>query len=170
MSLGSEMFIIFHCNLKAPPPDVCSLRQQTFYFPDLWFCCSTLRLAGPVWAAPTATPAPPHCGDATGTESPCVTPVASTWSCMGSVPSTAFNTVYICEMCEICAAGPPPHNHTCVQVPRPLAMKKESIQTRKRKPKMPKTKTSAGGTEQDEQETMPLERKRRVVLRLSSIL
>ncbi|XP_056130155.1 transcription factor GATA-5 [Lampris incognitus] len=31
-------------------------------------------------------------------------------------------------------------------VPRPLAMKKESIQTRKRKPKMPKTKTPAGGS------------------------
>ncbi|XP_051947777.1 transcription factor GATA-5-like isoform X2 [Xyrauchen texanus] len=31
-------------------------------------------------------------------------------------------------------------------VPRPLAMKKESIQTRKRKPKMPKTKTSSGST------------------------
>ncbi|XP_022058535.1 transcription factor GATA-5 isoform X2 [Acanthochromis polyacanthus] len=29
-------------------------------------------------------------------------------------------------------------------VPRPLAMKKESIQTRKRKPKMPKNKTSTG--------------------------
>ncbi|XP_028850317.1 transcription factor GATA-5 [Denticeps clupeoides] len=29
-------------------------------------------------------------------------------------------------------------------VPRPLAMKKESIQTRKRKPKVPKTKTSSG--------------------------
>lgn len=91
-SLRSEMFIIFNCNLKAQQPDVCSLRQQTFYFSDLWFSCSTLRLAGPVWAAPTATPAPPHCGDATGTESLCVTPVASTWSCMGSVPSTAFNT------------------------------------------------------------------------------
>lgn len=32
-----------------------------------------------------------------------------------------------------------------LQVPRPLAMKKESIQTRKRKPKMPKNKTSSGG-------------------------
>ncbi|KAF7655164.1 hypothetical protein LDENG_00059870, partial [Lucifuga dentata] len=31
-------------------------------------------------------------------------------------------------------------------VPRPLAMKKESIQTRKRKPKMPKNKTSTGGS------------------------
>ncbi|XP_051516812.1 transcription factor GATA-5-like [Myxocyprinus asiaticus] len=31
-------------------------------------------------------------------------------------------------------------------VPRPLAMKKESIQTRKRKPKMPKTKASSGST------------------------
>ncbi|XP_042263689.1 transcription factor GATA-5 [Thunnus thynnus] len=31
-------------------------------------------------------------------------------------------------------------------VPRPLAMKKESIQTRKRKPKMPKSKTSTGGS------------------------
>lgn len=31
-----------------------------------------------------------------------------------------------------------------LQVPRPLAMKKESIQTRKRKPKMPKSKTSTG--------------------------
>uniref|UniRef100_A0A8C7IK75 GATA binding protein 5 n=1 Tax=Oncorhynchus kisutch TaxID=8019 RepID=A0A8C7IK75_ONCKI len=30
-------------------------------------------------------------------------------------------------------------------VPRPLAMKKESIQTRKRKPKMPKSKPSTGG-------------------------
>ncbi|XP_024231292.2 transcription factor GATA-5 [Oncorhynchus tshawytscha] len=30
-------------------------------------------------------------------------------------------------------------------VPRPLAMKKESIQTRKRKPKMPKSKPSSGG-------------------------
>lgn len=33
-----------------------------------------------------------------------------------------------------------------LQVPRPLAMKKESIQTRKRKPKVPKNKTSTGGT------------------------
>lgn len=33
---------------------------------------------------------------------------------------------------------------TLSQVPRPLAMKKESIQTRKRKPKMPKGKTSTG--------------------------
>lgn len=33
-----------------------------------------------------------------------------------------------------------------LQVPRPLAMKKESIQTRKRKPKMPKNKTSTGRT------------------------
>lgn len=48
MSLGSEMLIIFNCNSTAPPPDVCSVRQQTFYFPDLWFCCSTLRLTGPV--------------------------------------------------------------------------------------------------------------------------
>ncbi|KAL7864635.1 hypothetical protein AOLI_G00160550 [Acnodon oligacanthus] len=31
-------------------------------------------------------------------------------------------------------------------VPRPLAMKKESIQTRKRKPKMPKTKASSGSS------------------------
>ncbi|KAL1021228.1 hypothetical protein UPYG_G00010410 [Umbra pygmaea] len=31
-------------------------------------------------------------------------------------------------------------------VPRPLAMKKESIQTRKRKPKMPKSKPSTGGS------------------------
>ncbi|XP_029013077.1 transcription factor GATA-5 isoform X2 [Betta splendens] len=31
-------------------------------------------------------------------------------------------------------------------VPRPLAMKKESIQTRKRKPKMPKNKASTGGS------------------------
>ncbi|KAG7264979.1 hypothetical protein CRUP_017810, partial [Coryphaenoides rupestris] len=31
-------------------------------------------------------------------------------------------------------------------VARPLAMKKESIQTRKRKPKMPKNKTSTGGS------------------------
>ncbi|KAG7224236.1 hypothetical protein INR49_000479 [Caranx melampygus] len=31
-------------------------------------------------------------------------------------------------------------------VPRPLAMKKESIQTRKRKPKMPKNKTPTGGS------------------------
>ncbi|KAI3357877.1 hypothetical protein L3Q82_015543 [Scortum barcoo] len=34
-------------------------------------------------------------------------------------------------------------------VPRPLAMKKESIQTRKRKPKMPKNKTSTGSTTSD---------------------
>ncbi|XP_073327012.1 transcription factor GATA-5 [Pagrus major] len=34
-------------------------------------------------------------------------------------------------------------------VPRPLAMKKESIQTRKRKPKMPKSKTSTGSTTSD---------------------
>ncbi|KAM6924721.1 transcription factor GATA-5 [Xenentodon cancila] len=34
-------------------------------------------------------------------------------------------------------------------VPRPLAMKKESIQTRKRKPKMPKTKTSPGSVVSD---------------------
>lgn len=33
------------------------------------------------------------------------------------------------------------------QVPRPLAMKKESIQTRKRKPKMPKNKASTGRRE-----------------------
>ncbi|XP_041713093.1 transcription factor GATA-5 [Coregonus clupeaformis] len=31
-------------------------------------------------------------------------------------------------------------------IPRPMAMKKESIQTRKRKPKMPKSKTSTGGS------------------------
>ncbi|GAA6066607.1 transcription factor GATA-5 isoform X1, partial [Tachysurus ichikawai] len=31
-------------------------------------------------------------------------------------------------------------------VPRPLAMKKESIQTRKRKPKIPKTKGSSGSS------------------------
>ncbi|XP_053706135.1 transcription factor GATA-5 [Synchiropus splendidus] len=31
-------------------------------------------------------------------------------------------------------------------VPRPLAMKKESIQTRKRKPKMPKNKSATGGS------------------------
>ncbi|XP_028265896.1 transcription factor GATA-5 isoform X1 [Parambassis ranga] len=34
-------------------------------------------------------------------------------------------------------------------VPRPLAMKKESIQTRKRKPKMPKNKTSTGSITSD---------------------
>lgn len=34
-------------------------------------------------------------------------------------------------------------------VPRPLAMKKESIQTRKRKPKMPKNKTSTGSVTSD---------------------
>lgn len=34
-------------------------------------------------------------------------------------------------------------------VPRPLAMKKESIQTRKRKPKMPKTKASTGSVTSD---------------------
>lgn len=93
MRLRSEMFVIFNFDLKAQQPDVCPVRQQTFDLSDLWFSCSTLRLAGPAWAAPTATPAPPHCGDATGTESLCVTPVASTWSCMGSVPSTAVSAV-----------------------------------------------------------------------------
>jgi hypothetical protein len=34
--------------------------------------------------------------------------------------------------------------HSPYQVPRPLAMKKESIQTRKRKPKTTKTKGSSG--------------------------
>ncbi|KAM9344400.1 transcription factor GATA-5 [Pholidichthys leucotaenia] len=34
-------------------------------------------------------------------------------------------------------------------VPRPLAMKKESIQTRKRKPKLPKNKTSTGSVTSD---------------------
>lgn len=77
-----------------------------------------------------------------------------------------YSPALLTNLLLMCAAGPQPHNYTCVQVPRPLAMKKESIQTRKRKPKMPKTKTSAGGTEQDEQETMPFERKRRFVLRL----
>lgn len=32
-----------------------------------------------------------------------------------------------------------------LQVPRPLAMKKESIQTRKRKPKLPRGKSATGG-------------------------
>lgn len=153
-SLRSEMFLIFNFDLKSQQPGVCSVRQQTFYLSDLCFSCSTLRLAGPVWAAPTATPAPPHCGDAMGTESLCATPAASTWSCMGSVPSTAFSTARLSLQSRPLllltrAAGPRPHSEKCVQVPRPLAMKKESIQTRKRKPKMPKTKTSAGGTEQD---------------------
>lgn len=40
--------------------------------------CSRPHHAEPACAAPTATPAPPHCGGATQRESPCVTPVACT--------------------------------------------------------------------------------------------
>lgn len=47
------------------------------------FTCSRPHLAGPAFAALTATPAPPLCGDATPRESLCVTPVAFTWSCTG---------------------------------------------------------------------------------------
>ncbi|PWA30240.1 hypothetical protein CCH79_00020782 [Gambusia affinis] len=53
-------------------------------------------------------------------------------------------------MCGRRACGSPAHGMLySLQVPRPLAMKKESIQTRKRKPKIPKTKASTGSITSD---------------------
>lgn len=97
-----------------------------------------------VCPAPTVKPAPPLCGAGTRRGSRCVTRVGSTqnytgwvWRSCGSFPSS-FSVRF--EIKAIIS-----FHKIVLQVPRPLAMKKEGIQTRKRKPKtLNKTKGTSG--------------------------